>query len=501
MTASTKLSSTVIRALCAPGLVLAIAGMASISVTMPIANARPQDVALPPINLIGTVRDFPASNLDFTTVPSEGYGQYVGIVQNELGEDGNPVYDGDIHRVLNDATTVNGQIIAPSMANFTSGLTNFTIVDGRVIVHESFVAGLEVLAVDISTLPVTMLARTDTDTYEPFGPYDSRSNGNINDSNNPRSFSFPDTMDAGTTITIAGRSWNTYTSSMRLEADTSQSTPQVFVLRNGDPVPDIDPYGDQESVASIIGDFVDEATNTVTIEDYQIIYLFELYTTDMSSEYADFQDMVVLLSLGTGGQDVIDGWVTSCAPLDDVDAELSPIQSDGGLQDEESFRLWFNDSLGDNISMPLTITLQPTADGTYLFDDTLQSPYTSRGGFYPIDDQGFGNENEGEHNHLFTYELETWFTYDSAVDPFISVASNADVWLFINGTLVIDMGGVHGQLEQRIDPNRLCLTEGEDYSVFLFIAQRNPIDSSFRFETNLNLQERTRPLAFTSFWD
>ena len=224
-------------------------------------------------------------------------------------------------------------------------------------------------------------------------------------------------------------------------------------------------------------------------------------TTKLTGSAADFQDLVVLLSLGTGGQFVVDGSITSCAPDDDVDAELSMTVSDGGLQDEESFKKWFNDSLGDNISMPLAITLQPTADDTYLFDDTLDSRYINRGGFYPIDDRGFGNEENGPHNQLFTFELETWFTYDSTINPFISIASNADVWIFINGVLVIDMGGVHDQIEQRINPNRLCLTEGEDFSLFLFYAQRNPIDSSFRFETNLDLKESARPLAFTSFWD
>ena len=68
------------------------------------------------------------------------------------------------------------------------------------------------------------------------------------------------------------------------------------MLRNGDPVPSIDGIYGQGSVKDFVSDYIDVSSNTMALEDNEVIYLYELGTT-YSSSSADFQDLVVLVSL------------------------------------------------------------------------------------------------------------------------------------------------------------------------------------------------------------
>ncbi len=452
------------------------------------------------ISIMGKVRDFRETNADFGSTPSGGFGQHFGIVTEEVGSNGRPLFDGNIHRIVDPATSATGATIAPSMANFTRDLTNFEIVNGRVIIHEEFRATVEVLGVDISNVNVTFMITTigggSNIQHEPFGPFDDPINGNINGVE-LAPFELPGLHPSGAVITAVGKSWTE--GNTLLLVDSKVNSPQVLVLRDGDSVPDIEPFGDQQTIATYISDYVDAATNTVTIASNQVIYLFELYTTDMNSEFADFQDLVVLVSLVTPDNTVI---TSGCAPSDDLDALLDPSASDAGIVSQDSFDMWFNDTLGVNMSRRLAVDLQLQPDDTYIFDDTQDPLYSSRGGFFPLDDSGFGNETGSDHNQSFTYQFNAGFNYIASDYPYLTVRSNADVWVYLNGVLVIDMGGVHqGELEQRIDLSRLCLTDGDGYQISFFYAQRNMTQSSLYFETNLVLIPSLVPVASLWYYD
>ena len=282
-----------------------------------------------------------------------------------------------------------------------------------------------------------------------------------------------------------------------ITADSGDNSQQVMVLRHGDPVPDIDPAPGQDPLTVYIADYVDLATNTISLLENQVIYLFELYTTDMTSKFADFQDMVILLSLG--GTEAVA--TTPCSPIDDIDAVLDTVESTGGVASLESFQTWFNDTLGVNMSQQFKIKLNRQADDTFLFDDTLDPGYVSKGGFYPLDGAGYGNEDNGPHNQFFTFQIDASFTYDASKSQFFTFASTMDVWVFINDQLVIDLGGIHNSIEQEIDMDRLCLTDGDQVNVSLFFAQRNVLAPHFSVSTNVDLIGSARPIAALAFYD
>ena len=66
---------------------------------------------------------------------------------------------------------------------------------------------------------------------------------------------------------------------------TNTNTPQVQVLVNGDSVPDITPFANQNTIDSFLREYMEDGK--VKIAKNQAIYLFELGTTDQESSAFD----------------------------------------------------------------------------------------------------------------------------------------------------------------------------------------------------------------------
>jgi fibro-slime domain-containing protein len=144
----------------------------------------------------------------------------------------------------------------------------------------------------------------------------------------------------------------------------------------------------------------------------------------------------------------------------------------------DAFFSWYHDVPGVNLSVPFAIELvREDADLAYVFHDS---------DFFPIDAQLFGNEGR-DHNFHFTYALHAEFDYRGG--EVFTFSGDDDVWLFLNGRLAIDLGGVHATEAATISLDALAeelgLVVGERHPFDLFFAERHTNGSTFHVETTL----------------
>ena len=203
----------------------------------------------------------------------------------------------------------------------------------------------------------------------------------------------------------------------------------------------------------------------------------------------------------SGGKWKFKQWTDSAdRPISFAMYELEPAGGDvagewdatasSAFTSEANFDEWYRDIPGVNLSMTVTLTLIRQADGSYVFDDKTDPQYASKGGFFPIDGQLFGNSPANPaHNFHFTTELRTRFTYDAGGGQVFRFTGDDDIWVFVDGRLVVDLGGTHGPVEQFVDMTRLGLVDGQKYTLDIFHAERQTNGSNFRFQTNIELED------------
>ena len=147
-----------------------------------------------------------------------------------------------------------------------------------------------------------------------------------------------------------------------------------------------------------------------------------------------------------------------------------------GATTAANFAKWYVNSPGYNLSTPFSLTLTETSPGTFTYSDST---------FYPIDGQLFGNQGRNNNYH-FTMHLEGLTSF-LATDSF-TFTGDDDLWIYIDGQLVMDLGGVHAQLSRTITGAQLIalgLSENTLYDLDIFFAERHTTESNFEITTSI----------------
>ena len=149
------------------------------------------------------------------------------------------------------------------------------------------------------------------------------------------------------------------------------------------------------------------------------------------------------------------------------------------IESHASFYQWYRTIDGVNQATPYTIVLENSPENPETFT------YINNA-FFPIDDQLFGNEGNS-HNYHFTFMLPAKFSYQGG--EVFNFTGDDDVWLFINGHLVIDLGGVHGPQTQAVAlddvAEEIGLVVGEIYELVFFFAERHTTGSNCMITTSI----------------
>lgn len=172
------------------------------------------------------------------------------------------------------------------------------------------------------------------------------------------------------------------------------------------------------------------------------------------------------------GYNVVTGLVQDTLPADGT-PDLNPASNHwarAAITDAASFKQWYTDNTY-NMSMPYSMTFTEKSPGSeiYVFTDST---------FFPIDGLLFGNENLS-HNYHFTLQLHTDFTYTQMQGRTLEFFSDDDLWVFIDGKLVVDLGGVHdaSQSWRQLKFDKLGLSEAGTHTFDLFYAERHTVDA------------------------
>jgi len=485
------------------------------------------------LELDGIVRDFDSTHADFDVTPSKGTGHYVGSVQPSLGPDGRPQFAGwSGYKIVDQWTDSSGDPIAPHLYE-TAPLTvtgSAFYVDGEVDLRQVSVHGVDgdALIVTNATTAGAVELRNNADLVGsvyigPGGDPDAvvQKDGNCSITGGVGVLGSPFALPVlaepalGSSVGDVTMSGGTIWTDLHADVLTLKKNKTVWIWGDVTILCDEFSMENNAKLALLPGARVElfvrndvtlrnnsrfnENTHDptratinylgagdVTISNHHSMWASviapegHLHVENNTTLTGSF--IVGQLTAENGGTELImiDGAVVgageSCGIYNDTEGARG-VSNSGAISSASSFDQWFHDDLDANLSTRRMITLTDDGAGNYVLSDD---------DFYPIDGIGKGNEGS-DHNSFFTYAIEARFQYAACSGQYVELQGGDGIWLFINDSLAVDLGGVQANQLQRFEVDRFDLEDGETYTFSLFYANRNDTSSTFGLRTNLEL--------------
>jgi len=237
-----------------------------------------------------------------------------------------------------------------------------------------------------------------------------------------------------------------------------------------------------------------QGSNMLTL----IIRDFRLYNASNATTNPDFENVPKTNESGTPDANYMGPWHDPEIVTDTIGSDHKPVYKHTSgttltTHGKAAFDQWYNDVAGTNIRVLYPLTLAQYPNGTSGYDSSISGvpygPGSTALMFFPIDDKtmyatAFGDEGDA-HNYSFTAEAHTMFTYTGGET--FDYRGDDDVFVYIDGKLVINLGGIHDADPGSVKLDDLHLTVGQSYPLDFFFAERHKGGSNVLFTTTLKL--------------